>query len=336
MHLLLRRPARQRQEHLVQSRPPQRDVLGLHAGHAERRKHGLQGRHRIARRAGDHPAVAIDRDRLAAAGPLDCRAGRRERILRAHDHVDLRPADPRLQRRRRPVRDHPPAVDHRDLIRELVGLLEVVRGQQHRRALGHEGAHDLPDLVAIAGILAGGRLVQEQHARREDEARREVEPSPHPAGVVLGLPARVIGEPEALEQLVRPPPRPPRAEVEQPPERLQVLAAGQGVVDSILLARQPDPEADRAGIAHHVQSRHPRAPGIRPQQSREDPHRGRLARAVGAEQPAHRALRHGEVKAVQGDRGAVALDQALRFDRQTGYTVRHSAYTVRNATMPVK
>ena len=32
----------------------------------------------------------------------------------------------------------PPAVDHHDLVGELVGLVEVLRGQQHGRAAGHE------------------------------------------------------------------------------------------------------------------------------------------------------------------------------------------------------
>ena len=101
--------------------------------------------------------------------------------------------------------------------------------------------------MRLRGSWPVGRLVEEQHARREDEARREVEPPPHPARVVLGLLARRVGEPEALEQLVGAPPRGPR--------RRGGTAArtsrGSGgpvsdVVDRVVLAGQADPEADLA------------------------------------------------------------------------------------------
>ena len=64
-----------------------------------------------------------------------------------------------------PFGDHPPVVDHRDPVGELVGLLQVLGGQQDRRALAPQLAHDRPDLVAAARVEAGGRLVQEEHPR---------------------------------------------------------------------------------------------------------------------------------------------------------------------------
>ena len=58
------------------------------------------------------------------------------------------------------------AVDHRDAVGQPVGLLEVLRREQHRGAgIGERRMTD-PDLAAAAGVEAGGRLVEEDHRRR--------------------------------------------------------------------------------------------------------------------------------------------------------------------------
>ena len=49
------------------------------------------------------------------------------------------------------VGDHAPAVDDRDLVRELVGLLEVLRRQQHGRPVVDERAHDVPHVSGLEG-----------------------------------------------------------------------------------------------------------------------------------------------------------------------------------------
>ena len=78
-------------------------------------------------------------------------------------------------------------------------------------------------------------------SRRDDDARRDVEPAAHAAGVVLDQLAGRLGEAERLEQLVARAPSPPAPpEAEQPPEQDQVLAAGQVLVDRGELAGQAD------------------------------------------------------------------------------------------------
>ena len=52
-----------------------------------------------------------------------------------------------------------------DPVGELLGLVEVLRGQQHRRAVQGELAHRLPHLEARLGVQARGRLVEERHRR---------------------------------------------------------------------------------------------------------------------------------------------------------------------------
>lgn len=81
--------------------------------------------------------------------------------------------------------DHRAVVDHADAVGELIGLIEVLGGQQHRPARCGKVADGLPHLVAAARIQAGGGLVEEQQIRRQDDARRDVEAAAHTAGVLL-------------------------------------------------------------------------------------------------------------------------------------------------------
>ena len=76
------------------------------------------------------------------------------------EHVS---SDRRLQLGGVPCGDDPPVVDEGDPLGQAIGLLEVLGGQQHRRALPVELLDDAPQLLAGARVKPGGRLV-EQHA----------------------------------------------------------------------------------------------------------------------------------------------------------------------------
>ena len=85
------------------------------------------------------------------------------------------------------------------------------------------------------------------------------------------------------------------------------------------------------GSRGDVEPGHRGPAGVEPQQRGEDPHRRRLARAVGSEQAAHRARRHGQVEPVERARRAVPLAQSASASiANLGYTVRHSEYTIRS------
>ena len=101
-----------------------------------------------------------------------------------------------LQAGRGAARDDAAAVDHDEVVGELVGLLQVLRGEQHGDAVGGEAADLVPHLVAVARVEAGGGLVEEQHVGAADEADGEVEPPPHAAGVGAHPPSGGLGEPE--------------------------------------------------------------------------------------------------------------------------------------------
>ena len=230
-------------------------------------------------------------------------------------------ADRRLELRARPLGDHPPVVDHRDAVGELVGLLEILRGEEHGGAVPDQHPDDVPDLVAAPRVEAGGRLVEEQELRRDHEARGDVEPAPHAAGEGLDLAVGRLAEPEGGEQLVRPRLRLAAAIAEEPAEEDEILVAGQVLVDRGELPGEADPAAHRVGIGDHVEPEHAGAAAVGLEQRREHAHDRGLAGAVRAQEPVDRAAADDEVDAVDGAVRPEGLDQARRRDRRGGIVV---------------
>ena len=72
-------------------------------------------------------------------------------------------------------------VDDDDVVGQLIGLLEVLRREQHVGARGDEGPDGVPELDAAAWVEAGRRFVEQQQPGTADEAGAEVEPPAHPA-----------------------------------------------------------------------------------------------------------------------------------------------------------
>ena len=95
-------------------------------------------------------------------------------VLGPGDH-DLDPlaADLGLELVGRALGDRAAVVDDHDVVGEPVGLFEVLRGEQQRRAALDQLDDDLPHVGAAARVEAGGRLVEEQHraARRRGTRR---------------------------------------------------------------------------------------------------------------------------------------------------------------------
>ena len=115
--------------------------------------------------------------------------------------ADVAAGDQPLQLLRRCPRRPFRRVEHGDPVGELVGLLQVLGGEEDGDAAGDQLADDLPHGPAAARVEAGGRLVEEDDPRVADQRHRQVEPAPHAAGVGRDrLPGRV-GQVEPLEQL---------------------------------------------------------------------------------------------------------------------------------------
>jgi hypothetical protein len=68
--------------------------------------------------------------------------------------------------------------EHRDPVGEVLGLVHVVGGQEHRLAQGPQAGDDLPGGAPGGGVKAGGGLVQEDQLRVADQGQGEVQPPP--------------------------------------------------------------------------------------------------------------------------------------------------------------
>src|SRR5207302_8134068 len=116
---------------------------------------------------------------------------------------DRRAADLGLEPFRRALRDDAAVVDDPDAIGEDVGLLQILRDQEHRNALVLRQPADLPpQRRAALDVEPGRRLVEQQDARAVHERQREVEAALHPTGIGADLAVRSLGQADAREQLV--------------------------------------------------------------------------------------------------------------------------------------
>ena len=117
-----------------------------------------------------------------------------------------------------------------------------------------------------------------------DQAGAQVEPAPHAAGVGLDRAVGGVGEVEPLEQLLARVAGPrARRQVVEPADQVEVLAAGEVLVDGGVLAGEADHAAQRLG-SRTTSLPATRAGPVGHEQGGEDPHGGGLAGPVGAEQ----------------------------------------------------
>ena len=234
---------------------------------------------------------------------------------------DVRAGDALLEFLRRALGDDAAPVQHGDAVGELVGLLQVLRGQQDGHAVGDQLPDKLPRRVAAARVQAGRGLVEEDQPWPPHQRHRDVEAALHAAGVGGRGPRRRVGEVEQIKQPGGPRPSLGRRDVQQAAHEEQVLLAGEPVVDRGELPGDPDGGAYRPGLAAHVVPHDAGRAGVRRDQGGQDLHRGGLARAIGPEQREDLTLPDAEVDPVQDDLVAVGLAQAVRGDRVIGRCV---------------
>src|SRR5258708_5200039 len=107
---------------------------------------------------------------------------------------------------RRARRDDQAVVDDHDLVRQLVGLVQVLGRQQQRGPVRCQRPDDVPHPQPRPRVQAGGGLVEEQHLRPADQAGGQVQAPLHAAGISLGRPVGRVAQAELLEQLGGPAP----------------------------------------------------------------------------------------------------------------------------------
>jgi hypothetical protein len=148
----------------------------------------------------------------------------------------------------------------------------------------------------------------------------------HPPRVRPDALAGVPGEVEAREQVVDPFRGRGLGEVAQPRDIGELLAPGELLEQRRLLGEVADRRDDPLAPVDRL-ARDPRGPRGRPGERGEHLHRGRLARAVGAEEAIDRPRGDREVERFDGGRPAVPLGETAGLDRGFG---NHAARAARD------
>ena len=186
-------------EHVVERRALHRERLDRDAG----------GRRHLEKRARSSPVrcwcvmrnTASCRDTPSTCGSASRRACQPSGTAENVTSSRLRPGNRRLQHRRRIERLQLAMVHDRDVVAEPVGLVHVVRRDEHGElALLLDVAQHLPHRHARHRIEAGGRLVEKEHARLVDEPARDLHAPPHAAREILDLLVGPLRQLDRLEQ----------------------------------------------------------------------------------------------------------------------------------------
>ncbi len=319
--------AGERAEDLVQRRPAQPDRV-----HPQSRLHqlpdhrGQLGRTARGRHAGP-PSRGVQPRQRAGNPVQDPGYLVQPRVIR-HGCLDDVEPDAGLELGQRASRDRPPVVDDDDLVGQLVGFFEVMRGEQDAGAAGRQAADRVPHLAAADRVQAGGRLVQQQQARRADEAGTKVQAAPLTAGV---SPAPAVGhltQAQLLDHGARRTACRQAAMAEQPRRHFQVLPAGHGGLDGRVLAGQPDLPAHARSVPDDVLAEDPQFPGVGPDERGDRADERCLARPVRAEHREYPPGRRGESEPVQ--RGHLAEPHGQVAGRQ-----QHRRRIARSRCCPV-
>ena len=122
------------------------------------------------------------------------------RIVIESDLDDLA-AESGQQRGGRVERDDPSFGHDRDAVAQLLGLVEVVRGQQDRHLTSAKTGDVVQELEADARIQADRRLVEEQDLRVRQQRTRDLEASALAAAVRADRSVDEVNEPERLAEL---------------------------------------------------------------------------------------------------------------------------------------
>ncbi|OJF83257.1 hypothetical protein NS14008_34290 [Nocardia seriolae] len=228
------------------------------------------------------------------------------------------------------VGDDAPAREDQDAVRQLLGLVQIVGGEQDGGVVVvGQAVHQIVEFAACLRIEARGRLVQEQQFGTADNADGHVQAPALTAGQRHHLGVGVLGEPDRGDEFVGVPrPLDGRGGVRRV-EHAQVV---EQFADPPLAVVAP-------GLQHHAQPRPPRLVPVRGvgaqhldpsgrahAEALEDLDGGGLARAVRAEQGDHLAAMRLEGDVLQDIAGAVAHAQVL--------DVQHDAFVHRHDSPP--
>ena len=248
------------------------------------------------------------------------------------------PRDERLARddlARRALRQQPAVEDVAELVAAL-GLVHVVRADQHRDAARGELVQLVPEIAPRLRIDAGGRLVEQQQLRLVQQARGERQALLPAAGQLAGeLVAR-----DRRGRAARAPPRracAPSSIAVHARDEAQVLADRQVLPEREALRHVADVALDRLGLAPDVEAEARALAAVGRQQPAEHPDRRGLAAAVGPEEAEDLAAAHRQREILDDVMAAEALVEAAHVDDDVvghGRSRAHDAGSVTSTGWP--
>ena len=254
--------------------------------------------------------AALDRGDVARAGQRGQHADRAGRVVDLErDEVA---GDPPLELGGAAGRDDLAVVDDEDAVAQRVRLVEVVRREQRGGAVLAQRADVLPQVRAAVRVEAGRRLVEEHELGRVHEAERDVDAPALAARQRLDQPVAEIDEVERGAELAGALRRGGGGHAVELGLRDELLVDLRRRVRAAALRDVAELAAHADGIAPEVAARDGRLARGRHEQRRQHALRGRLAGAVGAEQPDDLAGHDVEVDAAHGldGRAAASLERA--------------------------
>ena len=198
------------------------------------------------------------------------------------------------------------------MLGQSVGLFEVLRGEQHGRALFDEFLDDGPQTLATLGVETGRGFVEKEDGRVRHQGGREVEATTHTARVPLQGATGRLGQLESLEEFVGTGHDVGLLQVVEGANHAQVLETGEVLVDRGVLAGQANAASYVVRLLDNIEAVDRRGTAGRCNCRRQDTHHRGLSRAVWSQETKDLSARHLEGDALEG------LDVAVLEDPTNG------------------
>ena len=250
-----------------------------------------------------------------------------QRLGSAEADGEIAPAGRRAQALELAVQHHAPVIDDDDVLADVLDEVELMAGEQHRRAVARQVADHLRERLDAERIEPGERLVEHERHRIVHERRGELHP------LLVAVRERV--QPR-LAALLEPQPRQPAVDAVgggaaiQPRQSREVLE----------LRPHPHVRIEAALLGHVAEAQTCLAVDRRAgpadltrvgfDEAEDAAHRRRLARAVRAQQADDAPRAHRQAAAVERGDVAVALAQAGDLQPEAASAERRPSVLGRN------
>ena len=184
---------------------------------------------------------------------------------------------------------HRSSINDHYAVGEAVRLLQILRGEQHRGAVGHQFLDHRPQPGTTGGIKTRGGLIQEQYGRLGHQRRRQIETATHAPGIGSSGTVAGIAEVESFQEFRGPGSGGRHSQMVESTHQRDVFMSGEVLIHGCVLTGQANAGAHRLGGFGHVVTVDHGPPRVWLDDGGEDAHGSGFACAVGAEQAQHSA-----------------------------------------------